>query len=104
MECAESIADYQESVGALRDYIKAHAGAEPGDPGKAAKVVIDVADMKNPPLHLPLGNDALLILRRLYEDNLKELDRWSHLATSTDFDGVAALTKEHKIPSVWEDA
>jgi hypothetical protein len=39
---------------------------------------------------LPLGNDALAVLRRADKSGAEELERRADLARSTDFDGLAA--------------
>ena len=42
------------------------AGVAPGDPQLAATAIIAITDETDPPLRLPLGNDALALLRRGY--------------------------------------
>jgi hypothetical protein len=88
---------YRPSVGAMRDYLQLYAGQEPGDPRKAANVIIGITDEANPPLRLPLGNNALAILRHGNKASSDELERWAHLAKSTDFDGLAVSDADHAV-------
>lgn len=57
-----------------------------GDPAKAAAAVLTVADMDEPPLRLPLGSDATLLIRAADEAKIAELDKWRELSESTDAD------------------
>jgi hypothetical protein len=62
---------------------------DPRDPG--------IAGAPDAPLRLPLGNDALAVLRQGYKSNAEELERWVHLARSTDFDGLAVSDVDHAV-------
>ncbi|MEC3966736.1 SDR family NAD(P)-dependent oxidoreductase [Flagellimonas halotolerans] len=61
------------------------AGNQPGDPKKAAEVIIEVAESKNPTLHLFLGSDSYAMA----QDKLKSLETILEsnkvLSHSTDF-------------------
>src|SRR5256714_1630238 len=48
-------ADYDETVGAMNRYRAEHSDNQPGDPARAAKVIIDVVDHDDPPRRLLLG-------------------------------------------------
>ena len=66
---------------------KMHAN-QPGDPSKAAQIMIRLVDLQDPPLRLPLGNIAV---DRIYAklENLKaEFKRYESLSRSADFEGV----------------
>jgi short-subunit dehydrogenase len=52
-----SIRDYT-SVHNAQELLLAKDGKQDGDPDKAATAIIELADMKNPPLYLLLGEDA----------------------------------------------
>ena len=73
----------------MRDFLQRYAGQEPGDPRKAAAVILGIAGARDTPLRLPLGNDALAVLRRAYKSGADELERWAYPARSPDFDGLA---------------
>ncbi len=58
-QAAVIIDDYKETAGAFRERIKKVDGKQEGDPVKAAKAIIQIASIENPPLRLPLGKVAL---------------------------------------------
>ncbi|EIP96613.1 short-chain alcohol dehydrogenase [Opitutaceae bacterium TAV1] len=95
MAFAEPIEAYNPTVGQMRTLLANFTGNEPGDPRKAAEVLLQVAEMEEPPLRLPLGSDALLFLRNSYEQSLAELERWSSFTRSTDYPG-SVLSEEVK--------
>ncbi|MBW4541570.1 MAG: SDR family NAD(P)-dependent oxidoreductase [Myxacorys chilensis ATA2-1-KO14] len=88
------IADYQETVGRMRSGADALHGNQPGDPKKFAQVMIQLADTEHPPLHLPVGKDAVDLCRSNVAKIVQEIEAWLPVATSTDHDHrVAASTK-----------
>ncbi|MBO0789707.1 MAG: SDR family NAD(P)-dependent oxidoreductase, partial [Ktedonobacteraceae bacterium] len=60
-------------------------GRQPGDPARAAQAIIAVVESEQPPLRLPLGTDAVTIIRQHLQQQLSDLDRWESLSYSTDF-------------------
>ncbi|WP_080835074.1 SDR family NAD(P)-dependent oxidoreductase [Cohnella massiliensis] len=80
---------YKETVGILLNIFNdaARTGRLPiGDPKKAANVILKVADMEEPPQWLPLGSDAVNMIRQADELKLAELAKWEELSLSTDAD------------------
>jgi len=69
-------------------------GTQPGDPHKAAEVVVDivrgegVAKGKAFPTRLPLGSDAVENLRAKAKEMLQICDEWEVVARSTDREDV----------------
>jgi NAD(P)-dependent dehydrogenase (short-subunit alcohol dehydrogenase family) len=57
-----------------------------GDPGKAAKVIIETVNHPEPPLHLLLGSEALAIVKHSEAAKLRELEKWEKVSQSTDSD------------------
>lgn len=57
-----------------------------GDPEKAAKVIIDVVNDPEPPLHLLLGSEAVAIVKYSEASKLRELEKWEEVSRSTDSD------------------
>jgi NAD(P)-dependent dehydrogenase (short-subunit alcohol dehydrogenase family) len=100
MAYAEPMPEYAPSVGAFSDFIKAHGPEVPGDPRKAARVILDIAEMRAPPLRLPLGNDALAIMRNGLKASLAELERNATVTGSTDFDGLTVSDQDHAVLSL----
>jgi NAD(P)-dependent dehydrogenase (short-subunit alcohol dehydrogenase family) len=84
------IADYAATVGPMRAGADQLHGNQPGDPKKLAQVVVDIAHNENPPLHLPIGKDAVGMYKANAEKTSKEIDQWIEVSTSTDHDYVAA--------------
>jgi hypothetical protein len=64
---------------------RAYNGRQPGDPARAAQVLLKVAALDQPPFRLPLGTDALQAIERADLARLDELRRWHDLSSSTDF-------------------
>jgi NAD(P)-dependent dehydrogenase (short-subunit alcohol dehydrogenase family) len=76
---------YDATVGAMGRYIRSRTGQEPIDPAKVARVLLEVAQMDEPPLNLLLGSDAV----GLIDAEMKRLkasdDRWAELGRSVDY-------------------
>lgn len=60
-------------------------GNQPGDPDKAAGVLIAVAEQEEPLLHLFLGQDAYQLAEAKIELVKKDMEQIRSLATATDF-------------------
>ncbi|WP_316829562.1 SDR family NAD(P)-dependent oxidoreductase [Pedobacter aquatilis] len=58
---------------------------QPGDPAKAADVMIAAAEIENAPLHLFLGPDAYQVANAKIADVQKDMEAWKDLATATNF-------------------
>ncbi|MHA3788401.1 SDR family oxidoreductase [Flavobacterium hauense] len=59
---------------------------QPGDPDKAANVMIEVAAMAQPPIHLFLGPDSYNLAEVKIKDVQKDLEAVRAIATATNFD------------------
>jgi NAD(P)-dependent dehydrogenase (short-subunit alcohol dehydrogenase family) len=94
MEFAKSIADYDPVLQPFREFMQQYTGSEPGDPVKAAKILFDVSRMDEPPLRLVLGKFAKQYVKEGYEESLAELERWSRLSLSTEYEDA----REHTLP------
>src|SRR5438309_4544074 len=53
--------EYDSTVGAAARFQREYDGTQPGDPIKAAGVILKVAALREPPLRLLLGSDAVRI-------------------------------------------
>jgi len=60
-------------------------GNQPGDPEKAATVLIDLASMENPPVHLMLGSDAFQFAGNKLDALQQEISEFKNLSISTDY-------------------
>ena len=83
---ANEIEDYAETAGKTLEFFDNFSGKQPGDPVKAVKAMIDIANHPNPPLRLLLGSDAYdraMINLKSVEENFVE---WEATSRSTDKD------------------
>lgn len=79
--------DYKDSLAhTIRDYIKNIHAHQPGDPIKAAKIIIQLTELKDPPLRLPLGNIALERIFTKFENLNAEIRRHEKLIRSADYE------------------
>ena len=77
--------EYDSTVGAAARFQRDFNGNQPGDPAKAAEVVLQVAALKEPPLRLLLGSDAVRIVEQNDLAKMEADKLWRDLSTSTDF-------------------
>lgn len=77
--------EYDAVVGAAVRMQRDYDGRQPGDPAKAAAVVLKLADMERPPLRIALGSDAVDAIAAIDRLRLEELERWRTLSISTDY-------------------
>lgn len=82
---ATTIADYDESVGPRRKENDKTHGTQPGDPARAAKLLIKVIGGKTLPVRLLLGSDAVQIVGTEVAAHLKEIQEWTSVSVRTDF-------------------
>jgi NAD(P)-dependent dehydrogenase (short-subunit alcohol dehydrogenase family) len=59
LSSSEPIADYAATVGPTREMVRTGDGAQPGDPARAAALILAALDDEKTPLRLPLGDDAV---------------------------------------------
>lgn len=76
------IDDYNETSGVFRQRMSAVDGKQEGDPLKAAKLIVDLLDLENPPLRLPLGKIAVMSIRAKLESVAKDLNDYTAIAES----------------------
>ncbi len=80
-----SIADYDAVMDPIRAARQAKSGNQPGDPDKAAQVLLQLVQCANPPTRLFLGADALQVVAQKLEQMAAEIRQWETLSRSTDF-------------------
>ncbi|MFJ3163429.1 oxidoreductase [Streptomyces kanasensis] len=81
---AESEA-YAASVGATRRMIAEGAGRQPGDPAKAASLVLAALAAPETPLRLPLGDDAVTAVLGHLDQVRSEVTAWEGRTRATAF-------------------
>jgi hypothetical protein len=84
-QAATNIADYAQTAGLRRKENDRTHGTQPGDPARAAKVLIDSVQGDNLPFRLLLGSDAIRIVGAEAETQRQEFEAWKAVSTSTDF-------------------
>ena len=77
--------EYDEVVGKAARMQAAYHGRQPGDPRRGAAAILKLAAMKDPPLRLPLGSDAVTAIALSDRKRLDELERWRPLSIASDF-------------------
>ena len=75
---------YKDTVGMIRNATTQIHGNQPGSPAKLADVIVKLAASKNPPLHLPIGPDAVANFRKKTAEMTKEVDEWEAVSSSTN--------------------
>ncbi|MGD0723593.1 MAG: SDR family NAD(P)-dependent oxidoreductase [Roseiarcus sp.] len=77
--------EYDATVGQAARFQLDYNGKQPGDPAKAAQVILKVVRMDDPPIRLLLGSDALKIVQTADARKASADRQWSTLSVSTDF-------------------
>lgn len=85
-QAEDAIAAYAETAGKRRKEHDTVHGTQPGDPKKAAGVLIDVVESGNAPYMLLLGDDASDGFRAALDALRDDIDHWEQVSRSTDFD------------------
>lgn len=87
---SESIADYNATAGAVRNVASDLNHAQPGDPQRLARVLVEFVDSPNPPVRLPLGSDTVAAIEAKHEADAAIVAEWRSVSVSTDFAARAA--------------
>ncbi len=86
MDSAPQIQGYEKTVGVRMELFKNSNFIPMGDPDKAAKVLIDLVDNPEPPVHLLLGSDAIDRVKQADVLRSVEMEKWLPVSISTDAD------------------
>jgi hypothetical protein len=87
------LADYEPMFNALVQAAAGVDGFQPGDPKKGVDRMIDVLKQEGAaqgrplPFRMPIGPDALAIVREQCHALLRTCDEWEDVIASTDFEG-----------------
>lgn len=84
----QAIDDYAETSAQMLEWLRQMDGQQPGDPKKAAVVMIEAVNHSNPPLRLVLGADTLEAIHAKLEAVVADLGNWRDVSINTAFDGV----------------
>jgi NAD(P)-dependent dehydrogenase (short-subunit alcohol dehydrogenase family) len=78
--------EYDATVGETVRFQRTYNGRQPGDPAKAAAAVLHIVSLKDPPVRLLLGSDAV---RYVEQNDLAKMEsdrKWKDLSISTDIE------------------
>ena len=78
------IADYADTAGANKSFIRGYSGNQPGDPKRAAQAIVKAVESKEPPLRLLLGAAALKGATAKLDVLKKDYDAWSETTVWAD--------------------
>jgi NAD(P)-dependent dehydrogenase (short-subunit alcohol dehydrogenase family) len=84
-ESQRKIADYATTADAGRTRLRDISGKQPGDPVRAAKAIIDAAQLTEPPHHLLLGADAFEVAMGKVDELRKHFAAGEKVARAADF-------------------
>ena len=82
---AKRLDAYRELTDSTRERLARGDGQQPGDPHKAARLMMEVALTENPPLRLLLGKPAYQVIEAKLERLSREFADWKEKGMATDF-------------------
>lgn len=77
--------EYESTVGATVRFQRDYNGKQPGDPAKAASVLLHLASLPEPPLRLLLGRDSYHAAEKIALEKQESDKKWKDLTESTDY-------------------
>jgi len=78
------------STAAFNNYLAEADGKQFSDPHRIAKVLIEITENENPPLHLPLGEDSHDAIVGQLEKVTQEIALWREKGIATGYQSAAA--------------
>ena len=98
MAYAAKVEGYENTVDRRTELFQGGSFVPMGDPEKAARVMIELVNHPEPPVHLVLGSEAIALLQQADLLRKAELEKWLSVSVSTDHhESVSFLdTKEGK--------
>jgi NAD(P)-dependent dehydrogenase (short-subunit alcohol dehydrogenase family) len=84
-EVPSTIADYDATAGARVRTMRDYSGKQPGDPERAAAIIVETVASGNPPLRLLLGKSAVSITRNKINALKQNVEEWAQISESADF-------------------
>ncbi|NCD68673.1 oxidoreductase [Mucilaginibacter agri] len=86
MTYAPTVEGYEETVEKRTELFTSGKFIPMGDPDKAAKVMIDLVNNPEPPIHLVLGSEAIGMLKNADAARAADMEKWLQVSISTDHD------------------
>lgn len=85
LDHAQPMPEYAGSAGKFASFLKNVEGRQPGDPERAAELIVKMVQDGQAPLRLPLGRYVTKKVRDTAAARIRELETWEQAAISTDF-------------------
>ena len=79
------MSEYDQVLSMMRQYTNNIDGKQPGDPVRAAKAMMTIVEMKNPPLRIPFGKMAVDRIMQKINSFTKDMKIHEKLIKETDF-------------------
>jgi len=79
------IEDYESIVNSRLRRVAARSGAQPGDPVRAGKAIIEAVQAGKSPRHLVLGAEGFENVRKSLADTLAEIEAWKQVSLGADY-------------------
>ncbi|MEA2591630.1 MAG: hypothetical protein QOD62_1461 [Actinomycetota bacterium] len=77
--------EYDETVGAMNRYRESSVATWLGDPARAAKIIVGLVRLDEPPLRLLLGASAVESAEKASQARAAEAEKWAAVSRSADF-------------------
>ena len=88
LDHAPRIPDYEGTVGKFGGFLSKMDGNQPGDPAKAAALILDLIDAEKPPFRLLIGGYAYTMFAKKIVSMEAEMNAWKDKGQSMDFSSV----------------
>ena len=85
MRPARQLNEYRPTIAPIEQFLYGQAGRQPGDPVKAAGLMIAAVEAAKPPLRLMLGADAYELWDRTVAARTADLDAWRGRGEATAY-------------------
>jgi len=82
--------EYDQTVGAMNRYRESSVATWLGDPARAARIIVDLVRLDEPPLRLLLGASAVESAEKAARARAAEAEEWAAVSRSADFGAPVA--------------
>lgn len=82
---SHEVADYDTLRKFMQDFVSNTRGKESGNPAELGKLLVEVAASECPPLHLPVGADAIDTLETHHSTQMEDVKTWRDKSCATSF-------------------
>lgn len=84
LDHGEQMPEYAGTAGKFAAFLNHVDGKQPGDPERAAELIVQMVHEQLAPQRLPLGKYAVKKIRDTANQRLREVDDWADRASNTD--------------------